>query len=240
MRFHISSSMFSFFRLLFGCHSQRRLVALGLVFVGSILVGDANAFEGAEETKSKVTIVKDPKPQPYPMRDIPIDSPRFLKIFDLAAKTEEELARSAIHSFRVIQTVSPGRFLAHTSSGRQTVLLHLPDQAHADDTWVRIRPVFTKDLYEYVSVIGAKNTVEIVKEAPEPREFTPIELREKLMIGHTYQVEVLLPESSCESCNGFGRIPVRHGKRTGDGRQVCSRCKGSGKIQTLRRLIIEW
>jgi len=169
----------------------------------------------------------------YPLKDVPIESEKFQKIFALAAEQEAKKKTLGRRSFRVSQSLAPGQHLGYWGSSTKQVLLLIPNgPLIADDSVISVPSASpTGELKQFTTVLGAVSTVEIHKADTEQQErpFDAIEFREKLMTGVTYQVKIQLPPKTCTHCNGFGKITDTSRNRSKDGKAPCPDCKGSGK-----------
>lgn len=66
-------------------------------------------------------------------------------------------------------------------------------------------------------------------------------LYSRLLAGETFRLERPDKPAVCKGCNGFGKIPDKGSSyRTKDGKLECPDCKGLGKIDSVRVILIKW
>lgn len=66
-------------------------------------------------------------------------------------------------------------------------------------------------------------------------------LYSRLLAGETFRLERSDKPVVCKGCNGFGKIPDKGSSyRTKDGKLECPDCKGLGKFESVRLILIKW
>jgi len=173
------------------------------------------------------------------MEKIPPTSPKFTEILDLINAQNQQ--RKSGQSIKIIQTAASGEFLARFTQASSFFLLRLPGQSHADDSTLYLQIEKTNELHTYTDVMGATRTVPVyTASATEPERMTPGALQDSLQIGNTFRIWKTMPTSTCATCNGFGKIPIKEGPRKGDAKITCSPCHGKGKITIYQEIIVTW
>jgi DnaJ-class molecular chaperone len=63
---------------------------------------------------------------------------------------------------------------------------------------------------------------------------------DRLRAGEVFDVRDGTLELRCAACGGWGRVIVTQGKRSGDGREPCKKCRGTGKVIEERIIRVQW
>jgi hypothetical protein len=138
------------------------------------------------------------------------------------------------YSFRVLQRIDSKKFLVTVGDSTTYLLESNVDINAVDGEWIKdISIIFTDDIYEYESVIGAKRSVKIIKigKAEIKEMMTKEEFIEKLKGGATWRLKNLLYKK-CAKCFGTGKLGAL------DGYKACEECGGHGG-QSLD-CIVKW
>jgi hypothetical protein len=200
--------------------------------------------------------------QEYPIRHIPLDSPKFESIYRayLATRAKDHAAKTSYHSIEITSHVEGTLYLAEIvrpaersnsvfdalTGGasafsrqmrdlqpNQAIAVDLPGSALlTDGQRIRVALEPTATPYQYESVLGAKITV--------PRYRTPPPPLADYSKEHFYsdiqagnKFPVSLPKTiKCPDCLGFGGASLT--------RAECLACNGKGSISTATTLIIAW
>ena len=66
-------------------------------------------------------------------------------------------------------------------------------------------------------------------------------LYSRLLAGETFRLERPDKPAVCKGCNGFGKVPDKGSSyRSKDGKLECPDCKGVGKFDSVRVILIKW
>lgn len=200
--------------------------------------------------------------QEYPVRDIPLNSPKFESIYRayLQTRAKEAAAKATLLSIQITSHVEGSLYIAEilrpaersnsvwdaltggSSSFTRQIRALEPNQAIAvclpgsalltDGQRIRVPLEPVATPYQYESVLGAKITVPLYR--------TPPPLPADYSKEHFYsdiqagnKFSVSIPKViKCPECLGFGGASLT--------RAECQACNGKGSITTVTTTIIVW
>ncbi len=168
------------------------------------------------------------------LRDCPPGSEQFEMAYKNFMDARPEFG---ITSLTISQTLNEGAFLVTTAGGADRVLLY-PDHEAPDGTTLSIPVQPTGKTHDFITVLGARRRLAVI-EAKQDR-FSRDEFLALIKRGHTFTITKTAPATPCNTCSGAGRIPIKAGKRTGDGKSACEPCRGSGKIAAVYQKKVRW
>jgi len=184
-----------------------------------------------------------------PLRKLPADSPKLIKILSELALQSTQSNQSALNiptkRFKISQHVNGSDYLAYlTNYERQVVKLELMKRENiiADDTWIEITAKNKGVVYQYRSVLGAKMTIPTWKEVviPVAPAVTKESILKSLKNGDTYSIDkTKLKMMQCKTCTGSGKV---FDARSASKKKVCKKCGGRGKIdaRVIQRIKLKW
>jgi hypothetical protein len=149
----------------------------------------------------------------------------LLEIYSRVASYEADTDfAKRTYSFKVLQRIDSKKFLVTVGDSTTYLLESNVDINAVDGEWIRdISIIYTNDIYEYESVIGAKRSVKIIKigKAEIKEIMTKEEFIEKLKVGATWRLKNLLYKK-CAKCFGTGKLGALEGYKG------CEDCGGNG------------
>lgn len=211
------------------------------------------------------------EPVEYPVRNIDPASPKFDAIHKAVIETERLIAESKaeLRWVEIRQHIEGNRYLAEIREKTsppgelqravdflfnqqsasvvvreaQVAALDMPEGSPLipDDSKKSLRLSITSDTFQYVSVLGAKQTVAVARvfEAPDP--IGKEQFLARLKGGEVWTVAIGTSDLNCNACRGFGRIPEPDpNRRRGDGKKTCPGCSGKGKFTVPNLYRIHW
>lgn len=137
--------------------------------------------------------------------------------------------------YRTSQHLGGTRHLMTDENYRGTFVVDL-DRQYADNTFLKLRLEDTGQLYTYISVLGAKNTVRVMQVAYEP-DLIPLPYKDFVAAvkdGMTFDVLRECP-LDCPTCNGTGFVKKNDRSGRLAVRSFCPTCKGKKTI--IRKLL---
>jgi hypothetical protein len=179
----------------------------------------------------------------YSMRDISRDDPRFRKAYEAAIESQRVPAPAQkLDSIKIVQTIEVGKFLA--THGKDIFMVLIPGEKLADNTEIEMALNSTGKLYEYISVSGAKRTINIferVRPPAPPSVMTEDQFLSRMQKGEEFLVTLRADLAKCKKCNGHGRTAVFGSRPTSDSQwKVCESCNGKGEFQVPIRYRLLW
>jgi hypothetical protein len=121
----------------------------------------------------------------YPMKGVNPDSAKFNAIFaDVSLVAANQ--RSSETFLTIIQTLSPGFFLAET--GGKIISVELPGRSLADQTEITLQIENSGRLHKYTNTLGALSTVAVYKITNPQEKFTRARFLASLQGGKTYTI----------------------------------------------------
>lgn len=120
------------------------------------------------------------------MNGISPDSARFTAIFaDVSTIAAKRRGLKSV--VKIVQTLSPGLFLAQINASK-TVAFEYPGREFADDTELTISVENTGRLHSYITTLGSNATVAVYKLTNPQEKFTRERFIASLKAGETYTV----------------------------------------------------
>lgn len=172
----------------------------------------------------------------YPVREIDPESNKFARVYsEVVYAMELERAKSKTTSrVRIIQNISKGLYLA--SVGDSTYAFIHPGRILVDGEELNIQVVKTGQVHQYVSVLGAKKTVEVIKKSVDEM-MSKDEFLRRLKNGETFTLPLKTGERGCPNCYGRGRTG---GWLNGPPAITCEKCGGRKKIPIIKKFRVRW
>lgn len=172
----------------------------------------------------------------YPIRGIDPASDKFSKVYsEVTFALEMAKAKSRARSrVKVIQNIAEGAYLV--SIGKKNYVMMRHGGILTDDTELDLVVTDTGEVYQYTSVLGAKKTVGIIKEA-EDSLMSREEFISRLKAGESFTLPLKVGERGCKKCYGRGKTG---GGLSGPPARVCTICDGGKKIPITKTFRIQW
>lgn len=174
------------------------------------------------------------EPTPYPVRDIPQDSEKFEKIYEVVAtqRLEAEMAALKTHEVEILQTISPGRYRVRI--GETSYAMEIPiGRTLADGEKVRLPALESDEVYQYTTVFGATATIKVAVVPELPKRMTKQTFLRRLAAGETFEIAMNSEKVRCVVCGGFGYVSSVTKER-------CRRCYGEGIFEFPKRFLVMW
>ena len=165
--------------------------------------------------------------RPYPVKDIPLDSEKFERIYQEVSNLVYEEDINKTHPWRVeiLQTIQSRVY--RVRAGERTYLLEIPtEKKYADGEFVDVDARPTGEVYSYTSVTGAKITIPV---AEIPERMTKEEFLTRLKTGDSFEITVYT-EPVCNVCKGRGKVFNASKRALAKAeKSKCKSCDGTGK-----------
>lgn len=165
--------------------------------------------------------------RPYPVKDIPLDSEKFERIYQEVSNLvyEEDINKTNPWSVEILQTIQSRVY--RVRAGERTYLLEIPtEKKYADGEFVAVDARPTGEVYSYTSVTGAKITIPV---AEIPERMTKEEFLTRLKTGDSFEITVYT-EPVCNVCKGRGKVFNASKRALAKAeKSKCKSCDGTGK-----------
>ena len=183
-----------------------------------------------------------------PLRNLPVDSPKLQKILsEIAGQEGGRLLRrdGTAMQFEVIQHIKGSHYLAKKMRGKETLAkLELSEKTKiiADGEFITVTVNERDELYQYITVLGAKKTIPIWKESgiPDIHIITNQAILNRLKKGEKFTLDKRSSsQKQCKKCTGSGKV---YSARSASKKQLCKDCGGRGKkrVEVIQRIFIKW
>jgi hypothetical protein len=160
------------------------------------------------------------------------DKTRLMKVFEAVSRQELVSQIPPPIFLKTSQKIDDHNYLVYWKDLTYWLILENP-QDLADDSGIVIHGCEDKRTKEYISVLGAKKTVGVVREIKfsEPKAMAKEEFSERLKKGETWTLKEFSVKP-CAVCFGDGKLSVLNDY------SICHDCNGNGEFKN--DLLVKW